>query len=208
MDTTTRNMKRQSDKYHRILTAAIKVFAEQGFNQATIAQIAREAGVADGTIYLYFKNKDDILVHFYTQKTQQVFNRFRQAVNQADTAIEKLRNLIHTHLEEFRNDPHMAIAYQIETRQHREFTQEHIKEMSAMYRDIINEIIELGQKEGTIRPNLPLGMVKRMINGAVDEVINAWIYKGSDTDLVQLADPLVDLFFHGIGASTKVTAGK
>jgi TetR/AcrR family fatty acid metabolism transcriptional regulator len=194
-------MKRQTDKYHRILTAAIKVFAEQGFNQATVAQIARAAGVADGTIYLYFKNKDDILVQFYSNKAQQVFDRFRQAVNQADSALAKLHNLIRIHLEEFSKDPHMAIAYQIETRQQRVFTQQHIREMATMYRDIISEIIGLGQQEGTIRSNLPMGLVKRMINGTVDEVINAWIHKGAEADLVGMAEPLVDLFINGIGAA-------
>lgn len=193
-------MRRPSDKYQRILTAAIQVFAEQGFNQATISQIAKTAGVADGTIYLYFKNKDDILVHFYTQKAQQVFARFRKAVDQADSALDKLRNLIRSHLEEFQNDPNMAVAYQIETRQLRDFTSEHIREMSVMYRDIINEIVQLGQKEGTIRDNLPLGLVKRVISGAVDEVINAWTHWGKESDLVSMAEPLVDLFVHGIGS--------
>ena len=196
-------MRRLSDKYQRILTAAIQVFAEQGFNQATISQIAKTAGVADGTIYLYFKNKDDILVHFYTQKAQQVFERFRQAVDQADTALDKLRNLIRSHLEEFQSDPNLAIAYQIETRQLRDFTIEHIREMSVMYRELINEIITLGQKEGTIRSNLPLGLVKRMISGAVDEVINAWTHWGAESDLVSMAEPLVDLFVHGIGSGAE-----
>lgn len=194
------------DKYHRILTAAIKIFAKQGFHQSTVAQIAREAGVADGTIYLYFKNKDDILEHFYSQKAQQVFGRFRQAVNQADSAVDKLHNLIRIHLEEFRNDPHMAIVYQIETRQQRQAARPHIKEMSVMYRDLINEIVALGQQEGTIRTHLPLGLVKRMISGTVDEVINAWIHKGADTDPVQAADALVDLFIRGIGASPDTKA--
>ena len=73
---TINKRRRENDKYHRILEAAIKVFAEQGFYQATISAIAREAGVADGTIYLYFKNKDDILIQFFSYKTQQVFDRF------------------------------------------------------------------------------------------------------------------------------------
>ena len=194
-------MKRNSDKYNKILTAAIKVFAEQGFHQSTIAQIAKAAGVADGTIYLYFKNKDDILVHFYSQKAKQVFHRFRESVNDAGTAIEKLKNLIRTHLQEFQNDPDMAIAYQLEIRQQRVFTREHIKEMSKMYRDIITEIVELGQEEGTIRRNLYMGLVKRMVNGAVDEVINAWIQTGGKYDLVSMAEPLVDLFVRGLGTN-------
>ena len=191
--------KKNLKKYQRILEAAIAVFAEQGFYQSTIAQVAKVAGVADGTIYLYFKNKDDILVQFYHYKTRQIFERFRDAVNQSTTAEEKLRCLIRVHLQEFQKDRNMAIVYQAETHQNRRLGHEQIKEMSKMYRDIISEVVELGQEEGTIRRDLYIGLVKRFINGAVDEVINSWIHSGGQYDLVTMADPLVDLFIRGIG---------
>ena len=174
------------------------MFAEQGFFQSTIAQIAKAAGVADGTIYLYFKNKDDILVQFYEYKTRQIFQRFREAVGQSQTAEGKLRRLIRVHLEEFQKDRNMAIVYQAETHQNRWLGDDYLKQMSKAYRDIITEVVELGQEEGTFRRNLFMGLVKRMINGAVDEVINAWIHSDGQYDLVTMADPLVDLFINGI----------
>lgn len=192
-------MKRNTEKYHQILEAAVKVFAEQGFFQSTVAQVAKRAGVADGTIYLYFKNKDDILIQFYKYKTKQVFDKFRMAVDAAEVAEEKLRNLVRTHLEEFQKDINMAIVYQAETHQHRRLAHDVIKEMSKWYRDIITEVVELGQQEGTMRRNLYMGLVMRLITGAVDEVINAWIHAGGSYDLVSMADPLVDLFVSGIG---------
>ena len=188
-----------NDKYHRILEAAVKVFAEQGFFQSTISQIAKEAGVADGTIYLYFKNKEDILVQFFSYKARQVFARFREEVDEADTAVDKLRNLIHRHLEEFQNDRNMAMVYRAETHQNSRLVEEQIKEMSKMYLDIVSEIVEQGQEEGAIRRDLYLGLVKRFILGAVDEVINTWLHTGSNYDLATMADPLVDLFMRGIG---------
>ena len=188
-----------NDKYHRILEAAVKVFAEQGFFQSTVSQIAKEAGVADGTIYLYFKNKEDILVQFYSYKARQVFALFREEVDGADTAVEKLRKLIHRHLEEFQNDKNMAMVYRAETHKNSRLVEEQIKEMSKMYHDIVSEIVELGQEEGVMRRDLYLGLVKRFILGAVDEVINTWIHAGSNYDLVTMADPLVDLFMRGIG---------
>ena len=93
----------------------------------------------------------------------------------------------------------MAIVYQAETHQNHRRGDEHIKEMSKTYRDIISEVVELGQEEGTIRRDLYMGLVKRLINGAVDEVINSWIHSGGQYDLVTMADPLVDLFMMGIG---------
>lgn len=194
-------MKRNTEKYQLILKAAVKVFAEQGFFQSTVAQVAKEAGVADGTIYLYFKNKDDILIQIYEYQTKLVFEQFRKAVDAADTAELKLRNLVRTHLEEFQKDINMAIVYQAETHQHRRLAQDVIKEMSKWYRDIITEVVELGQEEGTMRRNLYMGLVMRLITGAVDEVINAWIHADGNYDLVSMAEPLVDLFISGIGMS-------
>jgi len=188
-----------NDKYHRILEAAVKVFAEQGFFQSTISQIAKEAGVADGTIYLYFKNKEDILIQFFSYKTKQVFDRFREEVDKADNTIDKLRNLIRRHLEEFQRDRNMAVVYQAETHQSIRLVEDQIKEMSKMYLDIVSEIIEQGQEDGCIRKDLYIGLVKRFILGAVDEVINTWLHSKGKYDLVSMTDPLVELFMRGIG---------
>ncbi len=178
----------------------MKVFARQGFYQSTVAQIAREAGVADGTIYLYFKNKDDILVQFFSYRTKQVFERFRAEVNKSDNSLDKLRNLIRRHLTEFQRDRDMAVVYQVETHQNSRLAEDQIKEMSQMYQDLVSEIVETGQQEDSIRKDLYVGLVKRFILGAVDEVINTWLHSDKNYDLVSMADPLVDLFVRGIGS--------
>jgi TetR/AcrR family fatty acid metabolism transcriptional regulator len=177
------------------------VFARQGFHQSTVSQIAREAGVADGTIYLYFKSKDDILVHFFSYKTKQAFERFRASLEGAGDSLNKLRNLIRLHLSEFQRDRNLAIVYQVETHQSSRLAEEQIKEMSKMYLDIVSDIVEQGQNEGLIRKDLYLGLVKRLIIGAVDEVINTWIHSGGKYDLVSMAEPLVELFVRGIGSA-------
>jgi TetR/AcrR family fatty acid metabolism transcriptional regulator len=152
--------KQPSDKYQRILEAAIKVFADQGFFQATISQIARQAGVADGTIYLYFKNKDDILTHIFKYKAQRVFNRFRDEVEKTDDSIDKLRALIRRHLGEFQRDRNMAVVYQAETHQAFRMAESEIREMSKLYRDIVSEILEQGQAQNRIRKDLYVGLVQ------------------------------------------------
>jgi TetR/AcrR family fatty acid metabolism transcriptional regulator len=94
----------------------------------------------------------------------------------------------------------MAIVYQAETHQHQRLAQDIIKEMSKMYRDILTEVLELGQQEGHLRRNLYVGLVMRLITGAVNEVINSWIHAGGSYDMISMADPLVDLFIKGIGS--------
>ena len=199
-----KNKNNKNNKYHLILEAAMKVFARQGFYQSTVAQIAKEAGVADGTIYLYFKNKDDILVQFFNYRTKQVFDLFRADVRKADNSLDKLRNLIRRHLTEFQRDRDMAVVYQVETHQNSRLAEPQIREMSKMYQDLVSEIVELGQQEGRIRKDLYVSLVKRFILGAVDEVINTWLHSEKEYDLVSMADPLVELFVRGIGTSDKI----
>jgi TetR/AcrR family fatty acid metabolism transcriptional regulator len=195
----------KNNKYYQILEAAVRVFARQGFHQSTVAQIAKEAGVADGTIYLYFKNKDDILVQFFSVRTKQVFESFREAVDTAENSTDKLRNLVRRHLVEFQRDKDGAVVYQVETHQNSRLAEAQIREMSKMYRDLISEIIEQGQQEGAIRKDLYVGLVKRFIIGAVDEVINTWLHTEEEYDLVSMADPLVELFIKGIEQRDTVT---
>ena len=188
-----------NDKYQRILEASVNVFADHGFHQSTVSQIAKKAGVADGTIYLYFKNKEDILVQIFNYKTKQIFERFREVVDSADNPIEKLRNLIRRHLQEFQQDRNLAVVYLAETRQINSVMEDQIKIMSKMYFDLVAEILEQGQQDGNFRKALYLGLVKRHILGSVDEVISTWLHADGKSDLVSMADPLVDLFINGIG---------
>jgi len=201
MEAAIRTRHKQNDKYRRILEAAVNVFAEQGFFQSTISQIAKVAGVADGTIYLYFKNKDDILVQIFSFKTKQVFEGFREEVDRVADPVEKLRNLVRRHLEEFQKDRSMAIVYLSETHQTSRRAEEQIREMSKLYLDLISEIVEQGQADGCVRKDLYLGLVRRFIVGAVDEVINTWLHSDRTYDLTSMADPLVDLFIQGIGSA-------
>ncbi|MFH2091964.1 MAG: TetR/AcrR family transcriptional regulator [Pseudomonadota bacterium] len=189
--------KNRSEKYHIILKSAGEIFAKFGFHKATISQIAAQAGVADGTLYLYFKNKDDILYQFISVKTESVFKKMRGAVEKGKTAEEKLRFLIHCHLEEFQNDKNMAIIFQSEVRYLRDIESQ-IKDISKMYLDLLSEIIEQGQIEGSMRQDLFVGLVKRFILGAVEGVISTWVSADGRYDLVSMAGPLVDLYLTGL----------
>nr|WP_303649745.1 TetR/AcrR family transcriptional regulator [Desulfobotulus pelophilus] len=184
------------------MQAGITVFARRGVFRATISEIAREAGVADGTIYLYFKNKDDILARFFEARADDIFLRFRKAIDGAGTAREKFARLITCHLEAFQEDREMAVVFQAESRKIHAMA-EQVNAISSRYRELIAEIIEEGQAEGLIRKDLYLALVKRFILGAVDEVVSTWVLAEGKYDLVSMADPLVDLFIRGIGAGSE-----
>jgi TetR/AcrR family transcriptional regulator, fatty acid metabolism regulator protein len=190
-------MNKNNDKHKIILDSAGSVFAAHGFHKATISQIAAKAGVADGTLYRYFKNKDDILYQYITYKTDVVFTKMRTAVSKGSNAEDKLRRLIRCHLEEFQVDKNMAVIFQSETKYMRDI-QSQIKDISKMYLDLLSDIIEQGQNEGIMRQDLFVGLVKRYILGAVEGVISTWVSAGGRYDLVAMADPLVDLYMTGV----------
>ena len=142
-------------------------------------------------------------MQFFTYKTKQVFERFRKEVEKGKNTKEKLNNLIRHHLKVFQLNKDMAVLYQAETHQSNRLAEEQIREMSKMYLDIISEIVEQGQQEGSIRKDLYVSLVKRFIIGSVDEVINTWLHSDGKYDLVSMADPLVELFIRGIGSNEK-----
>jgi TetR/AcrR family transcriptional regulator, fatty acid metabolism regulator protein len=155
--------------------------------------------VADGTIYLYFKSKDDILKNFFNDKTRQVFSGFWESIQQAGDAEDMLRSLIRRHLTEFQHDRSMAIVFQREALQSRYIDDAYIRDIAIMYFDILETILKKGIKEKTFRKELQVSLVKRFILGTVNEVIITWVVAGGKYDLASMADPLADLFIKGIG---------
>lgn len=200
------------DKHQRILDAAVKVFASKGFFQSKVSEIAREAGVADGTVYLYFKSKDDLLISIFEVKMREAISRFREAALGEQDARSRLERLIRMHLAEFQADPELAAVFQVELRQSQRFMREYAKSELKEYLDLIGEILQLGQKEGAFRTDIPVGLMKRFIFGTIDEVVSTWVMSGMKQDMDGLVPYLVDLFLNGIGergadAGTAVGAG-
>lgn len=194
---------KKTEKYEKILDAAVKVFARKGFYQSRVSDIAREAGVADGTIYLYFKNKDDILISIFEEKMRSAISIFQQELSQREDALSKLKHFVHVHLDLFRQNPELAAVLQVELRQSSRFMKEYKKIELKRFLDLIGDIVKQGQEEGVFRKDLPLSLVKRFIFGALDEVISTWVSSGGKFNLMDYADALSDLFVRGLG-TTKV----
>ncbi len=189
---------KQADKHQRILDAAIKIFAGKGFFQAKVSEIAREAGVADGTVYLYFKNKDELLISIFEVKMREVIQQFRTAVSELPDAQSRLVRLVELHLGGFQKNPDLAAVFQVELRQSYRFMREYAKGELKEYLDLIGDIVERGQREGVFRSDMPVGLMKRFVFGAIDEVVSTWVMSGMKYDLVGVSGQLVDLFFQGI----------
>ncbi len=190
---------KNGDKRLRILDAAVKVFAHKGFFNSKVSQIAGEAGVAPGTVYLYFKNKEDLLISIFEVRMQDINSKFREAVMEKEDGGSRLECLVSMHLAGFQRQPDLAACFQVELRQSNRFMRENVKGELQRYLDLIREIVEYGRGDGSFRSELPVRLLTHLIFGTLDEVVSTWVMSGMKYNLISLTGPLMDLFTNGIG---------
>src|SRR5437868_14412580 len=176
--TRRRRRSATSDKRTRIMDAAIKVFAERGFHSATVAEIARAAGVADGTIYLYFKSKDDLLLRLFDEKMTSLLEEARADLERESGAAGKLRRFIQLHLALVERNPELASVLIVEVRQSAQFLKAADGEELAGYVDLIGGVVEAGQESGQLAAGGSAGTGERGIVGALDELGRGWVRGG------------------------------
>jgi TetR/AcrR family fatty acid metabolism transcriptional regulator len=193
--------RKNSEKYHRIIEAATKVFAKKGFYQAKISEIAREAGVADGTIYIYFENKDDVLISLFEEQMKAVLDNMVVQVSKKDDPIEKLENFALAHLRLVEQNKNMAEIIQVEVRQSSKFVKEYKNEPFSKYLDIIADIIRQGQQKGLFKKDVIPGVAKRAFFGALDEMSRFWVLSSrKQYDIRIAAKQISEYFLSGIMA--------
>ena len=191
--------RKDNEKHHRIIEAATKVFAKNGFYQSKIAQIAKEAGVADGTIYIYFENKDDILISLFEEQMKVVLDNMTLQLAKIDDPAEKLEIFASTHLDLIEKNKDMAEIIQVELRQSGKFMKEYKNERFLEYLDIIGDIISEGQKRGLFRKDVIPGVAKRAFFGALDEVSRFWVLSSRrQYDIRTVAKQISGFFLNGI----------
>lgn len=164
-------------KRGRILEAAIRIFADKGFYNAKVSEIARLAGVADGTIYLYFKSKDDLLISIFEDRMEQVNDNARAAVRGEGTPLEKLSRMLRLHLEMVEAHPLLAEVLTVELRQSTKFLKEYKHSKFGEFLKLLAQPIEDGQRDGSIRADLDAPLVARALFGAIDELALAWLLR-------------------------------
>jgi TetR/AcrR family fatty acid metabolism transcriptional regulator len=191
-------LKKNKPKYKQIINAAVLVFAEFGYHQAKVTNIAKQANVADGTIYLYFQNKEDILISVFREKMGDFIENIQQNIAGKSSAAEKLLVMIQTHLSDLAADPKYAIVTQLELRQANKDVRLKINEVLKGYLQVIDHILKVGIEDGVFYPDLDIRLARQMIFGTIDEVITSWVMKDQKYDLEQLVEPLYKLLIEGI----------
>jgi len=186
-------------KREKILKAAIKVFAREGFFNAKMEQIAKTAGVATGTPYLYFKNKDDLLISIFEEEMVPIIESMRKNLEGLDSAEEKLKNFITFHLEMVQNKPDMAQLLEVELRQSHIFVHGYTGTKFKEYLAIISDIFIEGQENGEFRKDLNPTVFKQILFGALDEIATNWtLSKTRKIPLTYSGEQIASVVLQGI----------
>lgn len=189
-------------KREALLDAATHEFALRGFFAAQVADVAHRAGVAAGTVYLYFKSKDDLLCSIFERTMTEAIADGRALVAGAGDPIDHLRGLARLHLERLGRDRHLAAVFQVELRQSTKFMRHLSKSRLREYLGLLRETIAAGQAQGRFRRGVSPTLAAKILFGALDEMATNWILSAREYPLEGDADAVIDLFLHGVRDTT------
>ena len=191
---------RQTQKRAQIIEAAILVFADKGYHSARVADIASEAQVADGTIYLYFKNKEDLLISIFEDKMTMLITELEQALKGCSGPEQMLKVCAQQHFEQIKRYPELAKVLQVELRQSQRFFNDYKPKKLWAYLSIFVNAIEEGQKKGLFRADIPADILSWSFFGSLDELAVQWVLsrKKERFNLHQLPLNLAEIFIRGI----------
>jgi TetR/AcrR family fatty acid metabolism transcriptional regulator len=186
------------DKREAILKAAVKIFAKKGYFNSKVSDIASEAGIADGTVYLYFKSKDEVLRSVFDRTMEDFISEGRAELVKISSPAEKLKWLAHFHLRKLGADRDLAIVFQVELRGSTKFMEEFSEKGFRQYLDVIKKVIEEGQKANLFRKDITPITAAKIFYGALDELVTNWILSKKSYPLEPFADEVLKLFMGGI----------
>nr|WP_245406485.1 TetR/AcrR family transcriptional regulator [Peribacillus sp. Aquil_B1] len=192
-------VKSNRPKYTQIIDAAVIVIAQNGYYQAQVSKIAKQAGVADGTIYLYFKNKEDILISLFHEKMGYFVEQIEEEIKGKTTASDKLHVLIQKHFQNLSEDVNLAIVTQLELRQSNKELRLRINDVLRGYLNLIDQIIIEGKENGEFLPDLNNLLARQMIFGTIDETVTTWVMNEQKYSLPDLAPDVHRLLIGGCG---------
>jgi TetR/AcrR family transcriptional regulator, fatty acid metabolism regulator protein len=186
------------EKYQRILDSAVDVIAERGYFKSPVSEIAKRAGVADGTVYLYFKNKDEVLRTAIDRTFAKFYKQIEDAFATVTDPREQLEYIAAVHLDSHRVNRSMVVLMQTEMRQSAKFIEEFSQHHLVKYIQIVREVIRRGQEEGIFRRDVSDGVVAHCMFGAIDELLSSAVFTGRVYDAKVTAAQVIDVLLNGI----------
>ncbi len=194
-------MSKKAIKKQIIIQSAIEVFSKNGFQNSTIVEIAKKANVAEGTIYQYFKNKEDLFFSIPVEKTKEFSRELELHLQGIHGAFNKIRKVIWYYLYFFKTNPDYARTLMLEMRVSKNFVKTHSYKSFKPFTNRLLAIIEEGKEEGVVRNDVSPYLLRQLILGILEHIVTRWLLKGERYDLLEHCHAVGELVFHGIGSS-------
>jgi len=192
------NSDRDSERRNRILTSATRIIGEKGFQNATIAEIAREAGIGDATIYEYFKNKEDLLLAIPVETTKDLIVQINEHMMGIKGAFNRLRKFIWWWLNYVEKNPGYGVVVLLELKTSKTYVSTEAYQAARNFYQIILNIIKEGQEEEAIKREINPYLARSLCVGAMEHIIIRWLLKDRKYSLLQYADELADLLIDSL----------
>jgi TetR/AcrR family transcriptional regulator, fatty acid metabolism regulator protein len=195
--------RRGGDKRERILDAAVRVFAKKGFYATRVSEVAKAAGVADGTIYLYFTSKDELLVSLFEDRVGRLLAFLEAELPRAPSAPQKLRRIIELQLGLLEGERDLAEVITVILRQSTKLMKEHAAPKFTAYLDAIARVVAEGQAAAELRDDVSPHLVARAIFGALDGITMTWALGKADRGgLVRASGQLAEIVLRGLAPAS------
>jgi TetR/AcrR family fatty acid metabolism transcriptional regulator len=188
----------ESEKKKKILTSAIKIIGDKGYQNATIAEIAKDAGIGDATIYEYFKNKEDLLLSIPVEVTKELIPQINEHMMGIKGALNKLRKFIWWWLNYVEKNPGYGSIVLLELKTSKTYVSNEAYQAARNFYKIILDIIKEGQEEGSIKKEINIFLARSICVGAIEHIIIRWLLKDRKYSLTQYADELADLLIDSL----------
>jgi TetR/AcrR family transcriptional regulator, fatty acid metabolism regulator protein len=199
---TQSQQRRRDDKRGRILDASIVEIARSGYHSTTVARIARRAGVADGTIYLYFENKESILAAVFDRAMDHFISEGILEISPGENAAIRLEEIIRLHLELVGQDHDLAVILQVELRHSLHFMGTFSRDRLRIYLGIMASLIEHGQARDVFQTTLAPMEAAKMVFGVLDQAVTDWILADSNSRLSARGDGVCEFIMTALGKTT------
>ena len=201
-------MSKKAAKKHSILQAGIEVFSKGGFRDSSISEIAKRANVAEGTIYQYYKNKEDLFFSIPIQKTIEFSEELDLHLQGITGTFNQIRKFIWYYLYFFKTNPEYGRILMLEMRVSRSFVK--TKTYNFLKKSIsrILEIIREGQNDGTIRKDVNLYILRQLVLGILEHVVTRWLLQAGKYDLMEYYEDITKLIIDGISLPREASRGK
>lgn len=200
MITVSPEVEKAAGKRDKILRAGVEVFARNGYFNSKVSEIARAAGVADGTIYLYFSSKEEILITIFREQMREFLERLDAALDPVTDASDRLKKIVEIHLGSSGANRDLAIVFQVELRHSLKFMSLFSHQELAEYLQRLRAVVELGQQQGSFRGGVHPQLAAKAIFGVLDEMVTSWILSEKLSRLEQSSSEVADLLLGGLRA--------